>query len=133
MKEGKFSSYISMFQVDCLYLEDSEKFYSDLFSLLGEFRLEKSDNFTMLWGHFGILLQEVQELEHSKINIGRTGVKKINIFVSNRDKVDEIYQVMSDKSYDIVWEPKEESYAPGYYSLCLKDPDQVQIEIVFNL
>jgi hypothetical protein len=47
----------------------------------------------------------------------------------DRDAVDRLHGFLKDRGdIVIVHEPREESWAPGYYSILFEDPDGIRIE-----
>ena len=47
------------------------------------------------------------------------------------EQLDEIFDLARDLGANVVREPREDGYAPGYYSTLFEDPDGIRIEANF--
>jgi hypothetical protein len=45
--------------------------------------------------------------------------------------VEELHGVARDAGANVLREPREDGYAPGYYSTLFEDPDGIRIEVNF--
>ena len=59
----------------------------------------------------------------------RVGLHHVCFRVRGRDEVDEAHRFLVSIGADIVHEPQDDNYAPGYYSVLFEDPDGVRLEI----
>lgn len=57
------------------------------------------------------------------------GLHHLAFHAAERKEVDEFYQLLSAISAEIVDEPAEYDYAPGYYAVFFRDPDAIRIEL----
>lgn len=60
---------------------------------------------------------------------GRVGLHHVCFRVREREEVDEAHVFLKSIGADIVHEPKDDAWAPGYYSVLFEDPDGVRLEI----
>ncbi|MBA3810372.1 MAG: VOC family protein [Caulobacteraceae bacterium] len=60
---------------------------------------------------------------------GRVGLHHACFRVREREEVDEAHAFLASIGAAIVHPPKEDDWAPGYYSVLFEDPDGVRLEI----
>jgi len=60
---------------------------------------------------------------------GRVGLHHVCFRVREREEVDDAYVFLKSIGAAIVHEPKDDAWAPGYYSVLFEDPDGVRLEI----
>ena len=53
----------------------------------------------------------------------------ITVFARERGDVDEAYNFLVNIGTKIIHEPREDGFAPGYYSVLFEDPDGTRLEI----
>ncbi len=51
--------------------------------------------------------------------------------VRSREEIDELYAFLMGMNATIVHKPREDQWAPGYYSVLFEDPDGIRIEANF--
>ncbi|HEU5296551.1 MAG TPA: VOC family protein [Burkholderiaceae bacterium] len=61
----------------------------------------------------------------------RPGLHHLCFRARSREDVDAIYAVACSLGARIIREPREDSWAPGYYSVLFEDPDGIRIEANF--
>jgi len=59
----------------------------------------------------------------------RTGLHHICFRVRSRDEVDEAHAFLGEIGATVVHGPRDDDWAPGYYSVLFEDPDGVRLEI----
>lgn len=62
---------------------------------------------------------------------GRPGLHHLCLRARSRDDVDAIHEVACSLGAKIVRAPREDGWAPGYYSVLFEDPDGIRIEANF--
>jgi len=101
----------------------STAFWRDLIRYL-ELKLVL-DSDAMLYGVGG------RTAEHAgrRFDQGAPGLHHACFRMRDRDAVDRLHGFLKDRGdIVIVHEPREESWAPGYYSILFEDPDGIRIE-----
>ena len=53
----------------------------------------------------------------------------ITVFARERGEVDEAYNFLVKIGAKIIHQPREDGFAPGYYSVLFEDPDGTRLEI----
>ena len=64
-------------------------------------------------------------------NQRRIGLHHLCFRTRSREDVDSIYRTALSLEAKIIRAPKEDSWAPGYYSVLFEDPDGIRIEANF--
>lgn len=59
------------------------------------------------------------------------GLHHVCFRARSREDVDALHEVAVELGANIVHEPREDDYAPGYYSVLFEDPDGIRIEVNF--
>ncbi len=126
-----FHSHVGVVHLKVLNLSDSEQFYDYFYQVLTLNKKDKTGDYVGYWGNFGILLTEQKNHLINVQNDFKTGIAKLSIFVSDKNKVDEVYHELSQYGYHFEWKPQDFDYSKGYYSTCIADPDDNQIEIYY--
>ena len=60
---------------------------------------------------------------------GTVGLHHICFRVREREEVDEVHAFLTEIGATIVHPPRDDEWAPGYYSVLFEDPDGVRLEI----
>jgi len=60
---------------------------------------------------------------------GTVGLHHICFRVREREDVDEVHAFLTEIGATIVHPPRDDEWAPGYYSVLFEDPDGVRLEI----
>jgi catechol 2,3-dioxygenase-like lactoylglutathione lyase family enzyme len=109
----------------------STAFWRDLIRYL-ELKLVL-DSDAMLYGVGGRTAIGIRagSAEHAgrRFDQGAPGLHHACFRMRDRDAVDRLHGFLKDRGdIVIVHEPREESWAPGYYSILFEDPDGIRIE-----
>ncbi len=59
----------------------------------------------------------------------RVGLHHLCLRARERTDIDEIHEFVLKLGATIVHEPREDGFAPGYYSILFEDPDGIRIEV----
>jgi len=88
--------------------------------------------FYCIGGRTGVAIAPVApELSEETFNQRRLGVHHLCFRARSREDVDAIYQTALALKVKIVRAPREDSWAPGYYSVLFEDPDGIRLEANF--
>ena len=71
------------------------------------------------------------EYSGSRFQQGAVGLHHICFRAKSRADVEELFNVAKQLSANIIREPQESDFAPGYYSTLFEDPDGIRIEVNF--
>ncbi len=80
-------------------------------------------------GRTGIVLAPAKSgAESVEFNQDNIGLHHLCFRARSRQDVDEIYAVALELGAKIIRVPREDDWAPGYYSVLFEDPDGIRIE-----
>jgi catechol 2,3-dioxygenase-like lactoylglutathione lyase family enzyme len=111
----------------------ARKFYGQLLPYLGLTPvLDTEDTFYCVGGRtaLGIRASERQEPDN-RFDQSRSGLHHLCFRLRNREDVDELHGFLVSIAARIVHGPREDGWAPGYYSVLFEDPDGVRLEANF--
>lgn len=131
MSKVPVSTHINLISLKVVDLVESEQFYDLLHEHLGLVKKETNNNDLVYWGTFGIQLSQLDKIFQNPEAKHRIGIVKVSIRVGTRELVDQLAFKMNENNFQIMSKPQAYVYAPGYYSVCLLDPDHNQLEIVY--
>lgn len=105
-------------------------FWAPLFELFEMKVLIDADNyFYGIGSRTGIALSPADEGKGEPFDQRRVGLHHLCLRARERDQVDQIHEVVVGLGATIVHPPREDGFAPGYYSLLFEDPDGIRIEV----
>ncbi len=88
--------------------------------------------FYCIGGRTGIAIAPAAAgLAHQPFDQGRAGLHHLCLRARSRADVDAIHQIAVALGATIVRPPREDAWAPGYYSVLFEDPDGIRIEANF--
>jgi catechol 2,3-dioxygenase-like lactoylglutathione lyase family enzyme len=122
---------IAHIQLTVTNVERSKKFYRPLLELFEMQVLIESDTYYYCIGsRTGIAIGEVDS-EHAgdAFDQRRVGLHHLCLRARERGDVDEIHAFVEKLGATIVHPPREDAFAPGYYSVLFEDPDGIRIEV----
>jgi catechol 2,3-dioxygenase-like lactoylglutathione lyase family enzyme len=61
----------------------------------------------------------------------RVGLHHLCFRARSRETVDELYALLREMGALVVHPPREDAFAPGYYSVLFEDPDGIRLEMNF--
>ena len=111
--------------------ERSREFYRKLLPFLGLTPMIDSDSFYYCVGGrtaLGISAPS-PEFAGAPFEQQRVGLHHICFRARERADVDELHRFVVAIGASIIRAPREDSWAPGYYSLLFEDPDGIRLEI----
>ena len=111
----------------------STPFYEKLLHSLEMITLIKSpEYFYCIGGRTGVAIAPAApELKDQPFNQRGVGLHHLCFRARSREDVDAIYKTALELSAKIIRAPKEDKWAPGYYSVLFEDPDGIRIEANF--
>ncbi len=124
---------IAHIQLTVTNMERSIPFYEKLLHSLEMMTLIKSPEFFYcIGGRTGIAISPAApEFKEAPFQQRRTGLHHLCFRARTREDVDAIYRIALELSAKIIRAPREDNWAPGYYSVLFEDPDGIRIEANF--
>ena len=109
----------------------SKEFYKPLLELFEMQVLIDTDGFYYCIGsRTGIAISQVDPAEADvAFDQRRVGLHHICLRARERGQIDEIHEFVQQLGATIVHAPREDEFAPGYYSVLFEDPDGIRIEV----
>ena len=111
--------------------ERSVAFYRQLLPFLGLKEVASSpDTYYCVSGRTGVGIRR-PSAEHTgaRFEQFRVGLHHICFRVRTREDVDQVHAFLTEIGGKIVNAPKQDAWAPGYYSVLFEDPDGVRLEV----
>jgi catechol 2,3-dioxygenase-like lactoylglutathione lyase family enzyme len=109
----------------------SKQFYRPLLELFEMQVLIDTDTYYYCIGsRTGIAISEV-EPKHTgdRFDQRRVGLHHLCLRAREREQIDEIHDFVVGLGARVVHPPREDGFAPGYYSVLFEDPDGIRIEV----
>jgi catechol 2,3-dioxygenase-like lactoylglutathione lyase family enzyme len=124
---------IAHIQLTVSDMKRSVPFYRTLLHSLEMITLRDTpDYFYCIGGRTGVGIAPVApELKEQTFDQRRLGLHHVCFRARSREDVDAIYQTVLALNAKIVRAPREDNWAPGYYSVLFEDPDGIRIEANF--
>ncbi len=108
----------------------SRAFWAPLFELFEmQVLLDTETYFYGIGSRTGIAISPAEAGKQEPFDQRRVGLHHICLRARERDQVDEIHAFVEGLGATIVHSPREDGFAPGYYSLLFEDPDGIRIEV----
>ena len=111
----------------------SSAFYRQLLPFLGLKRvLDSDDTLHCVGGRtaFGIRASD-RPADDNRFDQSRCGLHHVCFRLRERDDVDSLHAFLLELGATIVHAPREDGWAPGYYSVLFEDPDGIRLEANF--
>jgi len=111
--------------------ERSREFYKKLLPFLGLKEVMDAGNAYYCFGArtgFGVR-PAAPEHAGQRFEQGRPGLHHICFRAREREDVDEAHAFLVSIGAPIIHPPRDDDYAPGYYSVLFEDPDGVRLEV----
>lgn len=110
---------------------ESTKFWEPLLHFLEMKTLMQSDTyFYCIGSRTGIAICEAEpEHQGQPFEQRRVGLHHLCLRAREREDVDGIHAFVQELGANIVHAPREDGFAPGYYSVLFEDPDGIRIEV----
>jgi len=109
------------------------KFYEPFLHFLEMKTLIQSDEyFYCIGSRTGIAICQAEpEFRDVPFHQRRAGLHHLCLRARKREDVDEIHEFVAGLGAEIVHPPREDAFAPGYYSVLFEDPEGIRIEVNF--
>jgi catechol 2,3-dioxygenase-like lactoylglutathione lyase family enzyme len=124
---------IAHIQLTVSDMQRSIPFYEKLLHALEMVTLVKSPQFFYcIGGRTGVAISPLDPtLNGDAFNQRRVGLHHVCFRARSREDVDAIYKTALELKANIIRAPREDGWAPGYYSVLFEDPDGIRIEANF--
>jgi len=111
--------------------ERSREFYRKLLPFLGLAPVMDTDGFYYcVGGRTAVgISAPAPEFAGEPFQQQRVGLHHLCFRARERGDVDELYRFVAALGAKVIRAPREDSWAPGYYSLLFEDPDGIRLEI----
>lgn len=111
--------------------EASRAFYRQLLPFLGlKPVMDAANTYYCVGGRTGFGVRApAPEHQGERFVQNRVGLHHVCFRVREREEVDEVHDFLVSIGGTIVHPPKDDDWAPGYYSVLAEDPDGVRLEI----
>jgi catechol 2,3-dioxygenase-like lactoylglutathione lyase family enzyme len=122
---------IAHFQLTVSDMERSRAFYAPLLELFEmQILIDSETYFYCIGSRTGIAISPIDEKhEGDTFNQRRVGLHHLCFRAREREHIDEIFAFVETLGARIVHPPREDGFAPGYYSVLFEDPDGIRIEV----
>jgi catechol 2,3-dioxygenase-like lactoylglutathione lyase family enzyme len=109
----------------------SKEFYKPLLELFEMQVLIDNDSYYYCIGsRTGIAISPAsEERVGEEYDQRRAGLHHVCLRAREREQIDEIHEFVKGLGATVVHEPREDGFAPGYYSVLFEDPDGIRIEV----
>lgn len=111
--------------------EASRAFYRQLLPFLGmKPVMDAAGTYYCVGGRsgFGVRAPSADHVGERFVQ-NRVGLHHVCFRVREREEVDELHAFLKTIDAKVVHEPKDDEWAPGYYSVLFEDPDGVRLEV----
>ena len=111
--------------------ERSREFYRKLLPFLGMKPMIDSDGvYYCVGGRTAVAIRAPSpESAGAAFDQNRIGLHHLCFRARERADVDELHTFLASIGTKIIRAPREDSWAPGYYSMLFEDPDGIRLEI----
>jgi catechol 2,3-dioxygenase-like lactoylglutathione lyase family enzyme len=108
-------------------------FYGELLPFFGmKCVIDAPDWYYCVGGRTAFGVREgAPEHRGTRFDQGRTGLHHVCFRARSREDVDVLHALLVERGATIVHAPREDGFAPGYYSVLFEDPDGVRLELNF--
>jgi catechol 2,3-dioxygenase-like lactoylglutathione lyase family enzyme len=111
--------------------ERSREFYRELLPFLGlQPLIDTETTFYCVGGRTAVGISAPSaEHEGAVFEQKRVGLHHLCFRARERGDVDELYRFLQTLAAKIIRAPREDHWAPGYYSILFEDPDGIRLEL----
>jgi catechol 2,3-dioxygenase-like lactoylglutathione lyase family enzyme len=122
---------IAHIQLTVTNVERSKAFYRPLLELFEmQVLIDTETYYYCIGSRTGIAISEVEEkYANDRFDQRRVGLHHLCLRAREREQIDEIHDFVEKLGATIVHPPREDGFAPGYYSVLFEDPDGIRIEV----
>lgn len=124
---------IAHIQLTVTDMQRSVPFYRGLLTAL-EMRplIDTPQYFYCIGGRTGVAIAPAAEdMKGDAFNQQRAGLHHLCFRARSREDVDAIHAVAVELGANVIRAPREDNWAPGYYSVLFEDPDGIRLEANF--
>lgn len=89
--------------------------------------IDSADNYYCIGGRTAIGIQRGDV--GGRFDQQRSGLHHVCLRARERQDVDSLHELLIEMGATIVHPPREDEWAPGYYSLLFEDPDGIRVEM----
>jgi catechol 2,3-dioxygenase-like lactoylglutathione lyase family enzyme len=108
----------------------SRAFYRQLLPFLGLTEVvDRPDRYYCVGGRTGVGIVPGARAQGQRFDQNRVGLHHLCFRARERAHVDDLHTFLVGLGAAIVHPPREENWAPGYYSVLFEDPDGVRLEL----
>ncbi len=109
----------------------SREFYRKLLPFLGmKPVIDTESTFYCVGGRTALgISAPAPEYEGASFEQKRVGLHHLCFRAREREDVDELFRFVTSLGAKIIRAPREDQWAPGYYSLLFEDPDGIRLEL----
>ena len=111
----------------------SREFYDTLLGAMGMVPVKDDDDyFYCVGGRTALAIAPAaNQRRGDSFDQRRVGLHHVCFRARSTEDVDKLFSIARDAGANVIREPREDGYAPGYYSTLFEDPDGIRIEINF--
>ncbi len=109
----------------------SKEFYRPLLALFEmQVLIDTETYYYCIGSRTGIAIAQVDP-KHAgdRFDQRRVGLHHLCLRAREREQIDEIHDFVAGLGATVVHPPREDAFAPGYYSVLFEDPDGIRIEV----
>lgn len=109
----------------------SKEFYRPLLALFEmQVLIDTETYYYCIGSRTGIAIAQVDP-KHAgdRFDQRRVGLHHLCLRAREREQIDEIHEFVTGLGATVVHPPREDAFAPGYYSVLFEDPDGIRIEV----
>jgi catechol 2,3-dioxygenase-like lactoylglutathione lyase family enzyme len=124
---------IAHIQLSVSDMTRSREFYDAVLGAMGMVPVMDDENyFYCVGGRTALAIAPIaKEFSRDSFDQGRVGLHHVCFRARSTEDVDELFTIARDAGANILRQPREDNYAPGYYSTLFEDPDGIRIEVNF--
>lgn len=112
-------------------MQRSRAFWAPLLELFEmQILIDSDEYFYCIGSRTGVAISPVDPEQAGDVfDQRRVGLHHLCLRAREREQIDEIHEFVERLGATIVHPPREDGFAPGYYSLLFEDPDGIRIEV----
>lgn len=124
---------IAHIQLSVADMPTSRAFYSELLGAMGMTTVIDDENYYYcVGGRTALAIAPLAEgYRGETFDQRRVGLHHLCFRARSREDVDELFRIAKKLGAAVIREPREDGFAPGYYSTLFEDPDGIRLEINF--
>lgn len=122
---------IAHIQLTVRDVKKSRAFYAPLLKFFEmQILIDSETYFYCIGSRTGIAISQIDEKNRElPFDPRHVGLHHLCLRAREREDIDEIFRFVGKLGAKIVHPPREDGFAPGYYSVLFEDPDGIRIEV----